>query len=44
MAQYIDLKTGTVLTVEGEKFSFPTTGANILLKPRPPIAKEVRAD
>ncbi len=44
MAEYVDLKTGTVVTINGDKFTFPTTGARVLLKPRPPIAKEVTSD
>jgi hypothetical protein len=44
MAEYKELKTGTIVEITGEKFAFPTTGANILLKPRPPIAKEVGTD
>jgi hypothetical protein len=47
MAEYTDLKTGTRVSLSGDKahsFAFPTTGAKILLKVRPPIAKEVRTD
>ncbi len=44
MAEYTDLKTGNSVTVTGDKFNFPTTGAKILLKKRPPIAKEVKSD
>jgi len=45
MSEYKDLKTGTAVSVGGkEKFAFPTTGAKILLKGRPPIAKEVSTD
>jgi len=44
MAEYKDLKTGALVTVTGDKFTFPTTGAKILLKTRPPIAREVGAD
>ncbi len=44
MGEYKDPKTGVAVAVTGEKFAFPTTGAKILLKSRPPIAKEVRTD
>jgi len=44
MPEYQDLKTGAVVTVTGEKFSFPTTGAKILRKTRPSIAKETSTD
>lgn len=44
MPEYKDIKTGTVVAVTGEKFTFPTTGAKVLLKTRPPIAKEVGTD
>ena len=45
MGQYKDLKTGTVVTVADEKnFVFPTTGAKMLLKVRPPISKEAKTD
>lgn len=44
MAEYVDLKTGISVSIVGEKFAFPTTGARVLLKPRPPIAKEVSSD
>jgi hypothetical protein len=45
MAEYKDLKTGTMVEVADEKnFVFPSTGAKMLLKPRPPIAKESGTD
>ena len=44
MGEYKDLKTGASVTMTGDKFNFPTSGAKILLKARPPVAKEVRAD
>ena len=45
MGEYKDMKTGAEVSVTGkDKFSFPTTGAKILLKGRPPIAKEVSTD
>jgi len=44
MAEYKDLKTGALVSVTGDKFTFPTTGAKILLKTRPPIAKETGTD
>lgn len=43
MGEYKDQKSGASVTT-GEKFAFPTTGAKILLKSRPPIAKEVHSD
>jgi hypothetical protein len=44
MGEYKDPKTGASITLSGEKFAFPTSGAKILLKARPPIAKEVSSD
>ncbi len=44
MPEYKDLKTGTVVSVTGEKFIFPATGAKILLKMTPAIARESRTD
>jgi hypothetical protein len=44
MVEYKDLKTGAAVTVTGEKFTFPTTGAKILQKTRPTIAKETSTD
>lgn len=44
MAEYKDQKTGVAVASAGEKFAFPTSGAKILLKSRPPIAKEVSTD
>ncbi|MFH0884286.1 MAG: hypothetical protein V1861_01090 [Candidatus Micrarchaeota archaeon] len=44
MGEYKDPKTGVSVAVTGEKFAFPTSGAKILLKSRPPIAKEVATD
>jgi hypothetical protein len=45
MAEYKDVKTGAIVTVTDEKnFLFPATGAKMLLKSRPPIAKEVSTD
>jgi hypothetical protein len=45
MAEYKDLKTGAVVTVAGgDKFTFPTTGAKILLKITPPIVREFKTD
>jgi DNA-directed RNA polymerase subunit RPC12/RpoP len=43
MSEYKDQKSGMSVST-GEKFAFPTTGAKILLKARPPIAKEVKTD
>ena len=43
MGEYKDLKTGTAVAT-GDKFSFPSTGAKVLVKSRPPIAKEVKTD
>ncbi|MFH1221518.1 MAG: hypothetical protein V1492_00355 [Candidatus Micrarchaeota archaeon] len=45
MPEYKDQKTGEAVKVSTEKgFKFPSTGAKILLKTRPPIAKEVGTD
>ncbi len=44
MGEYKDPKTGIAVAVNEGKFAFPTTGAKILLKARPPIAKEVATD
>jgi DNA-directed RNA polymerase subunit RPC12/RpoP len=44
MGEYKDPKTGVSIAVTGEKFAFPTSGAKILLKSRPPIAREVETD
>ncbi|HSB47509.1 MAG TPA: hypothetical protein VLD37_05830 [Candidatus Bilamarchaeum sp.] len=43
MSDYMDQKSGASVTT-GDKFAFPTSGAKILLKSRPPIAKEVSTD
>jgi hypothetical protein len=43
MSDYKDQKSGAAV-VTGDKFAFPTSGAKILLKTRPPIAKEVTTD
>jgi len=43
MAEYKDLKTGVSIAT-GDKFNFPSTGAKVLVKARPPIAKEVKTD
>jgi len=45
MAEYKDQKTGEIVKISLEKgFKFPATGAKMLLKTRPPIAKEVSTD
>ncbi len=45
MGDYKDLKTGAIVTIVDEKnFAFPTTGAKMLLKARPPISKEASTD
>lgn len=45
MGEYKDIKTGAVITIPDEKkFSFPASGVKMLLKARPPIAKEVSTD
>ena len=43
MGEYKDIKTGAVVTISGNKFSFPS-GSKIVLKSRPPVAKEVGTD
>ncbi|MEW6722865.1 MAG: hypothetical protein AB1324_06390 [Candidatus Micrarchaeota archaeon] len=42
MSDYKDQKTGVMVAMSGEKF--PTTGTRIVLKSRPPVAKEVTTD
>ncbi|MFH1393456.1 MAG: hypothetical protein ABII71_02460 [Candidatus Micrarchaeota archaeon] len=45
MGEYKDFKTGAAVIASKDKaFAFPSSGAKILLKTRPPIAKEVRTD
>lgn len=44
MTGYKDQKTGAEVALTGDKFAFPTSGAKILLKQRPPIAKDVTTD
>ena len=44
MGDYVDLKSGAEVDVKADKFAFPNTGARLLLKKRPPIAKEVKTD
>lgn len=43
-AEYADMKTGADINVSSEKFIFPTTGTVLVLKKRPPIAKEVETN
>ncbi len=45
MGEFKDLKTGQIIAVVDEKnFVFPSTGAKMLLKARPPISKESHTD
>jgi hypothetical protein len=45
LGQYKDLKTGTMVEILDEKnFVFPSTGAKMLLKSRPPISKDADTD
>ncbi len=44
MAVYRDYKTGKEVEIKEGKFVFPSSGTRILLKSRPPIAKEVSTD
>ena len=45
MAEYKEHGTGELVKINVDKsFVFPPTGAKILLKTRPPIAKEVSTD
>ncbi len=45
MIEYKDLKTGSSVTASDEKrFIFPNTGAKILVKLRPSVAKEINVD
>jgi len=43
MGEYKDQKSGAAVST-GDKFAFPSSGAKILLKSRPPIAKEIGTD
>lgn len=43
--EYKDFKTGSSVSLKKDKnFAFPSSGAKILLKSRPPIAKETSTD
>jgi hypothetical protein len=45
MEEYKDLKTGAPVSVgKDNKLPLPSTGAKMLLKSRPPVAKEVPTD
>ncbi len=44
MGEYRDLETRKLVQTPEGKFDFPTSGAKMLLKTRPPIAKEVSTD
>jgi len=45
MAEYKDWKTKKFVEIKNMKaFEFPTSGAKILLKARPPISKEYSTD
>ena len=45
MGEYKDFKTGAPISGGKDKaFAFPSSGAKILLKARPPIAKDVTTD
>jgi len=45
MGEFKDLKTGAIVTISDESnFAFPSSGAKMLLKARPPIAKETNTD
>jgi hypothetical protein len=45
MGEYKDLKTGAVVEIDDEKsFQFPSSGAKMLLKSRPPIEKTCGTD
>ncbi len=45
MVEYKEYKSGEVAKINVDKtFVFPSTGAKILLKTRPPVAKEVSTD
>ncbi len=45
MPEYKDQKTGEIAKATVDKsFVFPSTGAKILLKTRPPVAKELHTD
>ena len=42
--EYKDLKTKGIIVSDEKAFNFPATGAKMLLKSRPPVAKEVKTD
>ncbi|MGV8177075.1 MAG: hypothetical protein ACP5NX_04705 [Candidatus Bilamarchaeaceae archaeon] len=45
MAGYRSWKTGEIVEIDDlNHFTFPPTGDKILLKTRPPIAKELKTD
>ena len=44
LVDYKDFKTRVGVVLDDKSFAFPSTGAKVLLKPRPPLAKEVKTD
>lgn len=45
MGEYISWKTGQKVEISNLKeFQFPPTGDKVLLKSRPPIAREIKTD
>ncbi|MBD3389501.1 hypothetical protein GF415_00925 [Candidatus Micrarchaeota archaeon] len=45
MGEYLEWETGNRVNISNLKtFEFPSTGAKVLFKARPPIAKEMGTD
>jgi len=44
MPEYKDSKTGEVIKMSSGEKGFPSTGAKILNKTRPPVAQEISTD
>ena len=45
MGEYYEWQTGNKVMISSLKtFEFPPTGAKVLFKVRPPLAKEIRTD
>lgn len=45
MGEYVEWQTGNRVVISSLKiFEFPPTGAKVLFKVRPPVAKEISTD
>lgn len=45
MGEYVEWQTGNKVVISSLKtFEFPPTGAKVLFKVRPPLAKEISTD